>query len=310
MIGKPYAGGGISMANSQETFRKEIKFHGRRGSIRQGALMDAAFLGWDSMSLQYGLVDADGMIPEETDRQHVHDYDQALFFISSDPDDMLHLGAEIEIDMGAEGIRFRTLIPRVMVIPKGTPHFSPVVRDLKRPFFFMSVNLTKEFKAVAADISKEPCTGPWNTFLGDFFDNFRELNFSANDPYHYGGERQQASDGMTTFTPGDAMGLPITFAWSTVKKPHNLGPWRADGKHHPHKHDDFDEALILLSLDLDDLTELHAVADFCTGDEEKDQYHHMLTKATVMAMPKGNFHLPLVFREVEKPCVFITIGNH
>ena len=35
------------MANSQETFRKEIKFHGRRGNIRQGALMDAAFLGWD-----------------------------------------------------------------------------------------------------------------------------------------------------------------------------------------------------------------------------------------------------------------------
>ena len=298
------------MAESQFVFRKEIVFHGRKGNIRQGASMDGSFLGWDSMSIQYGLVDSDGVIPEETELQHLHDYDQALFFISSDPDDMLHLGAEVEVDMGAEGIRFRSLIPRAMVIPKGTPHFSPLVRDLKRPFFFMSVNLTSEFKARVADSSAEICAGPWNSFMGEYFSNFRELSFSANDPYHYGSERTQASGGITTFASGNTLGLPITFAWSTVKQPHNLGPWKADGKHHPHKHDDFDEALIFLSLDTDDLSELHAKADFCTGEEEKDLYHHMLTKATVMAMPKGNFHLPLVFREVDRPCVFITIGNH
>ena len=87
--------------------RKEIPFQGRNGVFRQSAVLDGSFFGWDAFSLRYGLVDACGVIPEETEKQHVHDYDQVILFISSEPDDMLHLGAELEVDLGAEGVRFR-----------------------------------------------------------------------------------------------------------------------------------------------------------------------------------------------------------
>ena len=50
--------------------------------------------------------------------------------------------------------------------------------------------------------------------------------------------------------------------------------------------------------------------DFCCGGPEEEQEHYKLTKATVMAMQKDAWHLPLHFDKVDKPIVFITLGNH
>ena len=88
------------MSGKYEPHIKQLPISGRCGNIRLGAVMDGAFFGWDSFSVRYGLVDACGMIPEETDKQHTHEYDQMLWFIPADPDDMLTLGAELEISLG------------------------------------------------------------------------------------------------------------------------------------------------------------------------------------------------------------------
>ena len=93
------------------------------------------------MNINGGLVDGTGMIPEETPKQHTHDYDQVLWFLSSDPNDMLHLGAELEVDLGETGIRHRMATPHAIYLPKGTPHFSPIVKSVDRPFFFISLNI-------------------------------------------------------------------------------------------------------------------------------------------------------------------------
>ena len=289
--------------------RKEIPFQGRNGVFRQSAVLDGSFFGWDAFSLRYGLVDACGVIPEETEKQHVHDYDQVILFISSEPDDMLHLGAELEVDLGAEGVRFRIAVPKAVIIPKGVPHFSPVVHRLERPFYYVSISFSGELKAAPGDENAKPETGPWNKFLTQYPAWVRELTFAANDPYHYGSERSQPSGGVSVHI-GPECGLPLNFAWSVVRLPHNLGPWREDGLHHPHAHEDFEEALIFLSLDQDDLTQLHGTADFCVGDDGDDQEHCLLTKATVMAMPKGVPHLPLTYTKVDRPSVFITLSIH
>ncbi len=298
------------MSGKYEALKKEIPIRGRNGSLKLWALLEEDFFGWDSFSLRYGLVDGEGPIPEETEKQHTHDYDQVLWFLSSEAEDMLHLGAELEVDLGAEGIRHRFATPHTIVIPKGTPHFSPRVHKLERPFFFVSVNLTGKLKADAADENAKPETGPWSRFFGEFSRNVRPLSFSANEPYHYGSERQQPSGGVSTFLGSDAAGVGVTMAWSTVCRDHPLGPWGPDGKHHPHAHPDYNEALIFLSMDRENLTELHAKAEFSVGEDGPEQEKYVLTKATVMAMKEGVAHLPLVYREVTGPSVFITLGNH
>lgn len=298
------------MSRRYEALAKEIPIQGRNGIVRLGAMLDGSFFGWDSMSMRYSLVDGCGMIPEETEKLHTHDYDQLLWFLSADPKDMLSLGAELEVDLGAEGVRHRIATPHAVVIPKGTPHFSPIVTKVDRPFFFLAISCTGEPKAEIADGSAVPGTGEWSRFFGQFSMNIKPLTFSANDPYHYGSARRQPSGGVSVHVNSANTNVPLTMTWSTVLQPHNLGPWGPDGKHHPHVHTDYDEALMFLSLDLDNLTDLHATADYCVGEDGDDQEHYLLTKATVMAMKKGTWHLPLTFTEVNAPCVFITLGNH
>ena len=298
------------MSGKYESMRKEIPIHGREGIVKLGALLEQDFFDWDSFSVRYCLVDGTGMIPEETPKQHTHDYDQVLWFLSADPSDMLHLGAEVEIDLGEEGIRHRFATPHTVTIPKGTPHFSPIVKNVKRPFFFLSVNCTGKLAASVADENAKPETGDWARFFGKYSMNVHALNYGATDPYHYGAEHAQDLGGYSTFFSGSSSQINLTMAWSNVCNPGFLGPWGPDGKHMPHAHKDYEEALIFLSMDLDNLTELHGEVDFCCGGPEEEQEHYKLTKATVMAMQKDAWHLPLHFDKVDKPIVFITLGNH
>ncbi len=296
------------MSGKYESMKKEIPIHGREGIVKLGAVLEKDFFDYDSISVRYCLVDGCGMIPEETDKLHTHDYDQVLWLLSADPEDMLHLGAELEVDLGETGIRHRMATPHTIYLPKGTPHFSPIVKSVDRPFFFISLNCTGKMAASVTDETAKPETGPWARFFGEFSRNVHALNFSAYEPYHYGSERQQALGGYSTFySAGEEK--KITMAWTSICKPAFLGPWGPDGKHHPHAHADYEEALIFLSMDTDNLTELHGEVDICCGEEEELE-HYILTKSTAMALQKGAPHLPLYFRKIDKPYVFITLSAH
>jgi hypothetical protein len=289
---------------------KEIPIHGRNGIIKLGAELEKDFFGWDTFSVRYCLVDGCGMIPEEMQQQHTHDYDQILLFISAEPADMLNLGAEVEVDMGAENIRHLVAIPYGVAVPRGTPHFSPIVRRLDRPFYFLSINCTGKMSASPADPAAVPQSGPWNKFFGEFSNCFRHLTFAVNDPFHYGSERSQPSGGLSSMLQGaDDSPFKLTAVWTTVHLPHHLGPWKEDGLYHPHVHQENDEALILLSLDQNNLTDLHGTAEFCVGEDGDDQERFVLTKATAMCMKRGTWHLPMTYLKVDRPSVFFTIGE-
>ena len=298
------------MSGKYDSLPKPVPIQGRKGNLKLWAEMDGDYLDWDSFSLRYGLVDGTGMIPEETDKQHTHDYDQIIWFLSAFPDDMLNLGAEVEADLGPEIIRHRFCAPHAVVIPKGTPHFSPVVNEFERPFFYVCVNMTRKLKAEIADENAVVQSGPWSKFRGEFENRVIGLTFNVHEPYHYDSKWKQPTGGVTCFLGSETVGLPVTMAWSTIRQDAYAGPRRDDGKHHPHAHQDFDEALIFLSQDLDNLTDLHCVVDFCTGEEGVDQQTFQLTKATVMPMKKGVYHLPQHHRDVTGTSIFITLGMH
>lgn len=300
------------MSGKYEPHIKQLPISGRCGNIRLGAVMDGAFFGWDSFSVRYGLVDACGMIPEETDKQHTHEYDQMLWFIPADPDDMLTLGAELEISLGEKCIRHRFASPHIVTVPAGTPHFSPIVTALEKPFYFLAVSASPKLEAAVADASALPIAGEWSRFFGEFMNNVRPLSFSKTDPFHYGSERNQPTGGVSTFVGSASLGMKFTMAWSTIRLPGNFGPWMQDGLYHPHKHDDYDEALFFFSLDQDKLTELHGVVELSMGEEKVDTELYEISKASVAAVNKGIWHLPMVYKEVDydKPMVFVTISQN
>lgn len=74
-------------------------------------------------------------------KPHVHDYDEAIFFIGSDPRHFSDLGAEVEFSIGEEEEKHVFDRPTAVVIPKGVPHCPIVTRSIERPYLCMAVSL-------------------------------------------------------------------------------------------------------------------------------------------------------------------------
>jgi hypothetical protein len=67
-------------------------------------------------------------------KPHVHDYDEAIFFIGSDPRNFSDLGAEVEFAIGEEQEKHVFDRPTAVVIPRGLPHCPIVTRRIDRPY--------------------------------------------------------------------------------------------------------------------------------------------------------------------------------
>ncbi len=75
-------------------------------------------------------------------KPHVHDYDEAILFIGSDPRNFSDLGAEVEFAIGEEQEKHVFDRPTAVVIPKGLPHCPIVTNRIEKPYLCMAVSLT------------------------------------------------------------------------------------------------------------------------------------------------------------------------
>jgi hypothetical protein len=75
-------------------------------------------------------------------KPHVHDYDEAIFFIGSEPRNFSDLGAEVEFAIGAEEEKHVFDKPTAVVVPRGLPHCPIVTRRIDKPYLCMAVSLT------------------------------------------------------------------------------------------------------------------------------------------------------------------------
>ncbi|MFC1837956.1 hypothetical protein ACFL1N_00145 [Thermodesulfobacteriota bacterium] len=78
-------------------------------------------------------------------KPHVHDYDEAIFFIGSDPQKPGYLGAEVTMAIGPdEEEKYTFSEPTAVVVPKGVPHCPMWTNKIDQPFLVMAVSLTGE----------------------------------------------------------------------------------------------------------------------------------------------------------------------
>jgi hypothetical protein len=77
-------------------------------------------------------------------KPHVHDYDEAVFFIGTDPAHLDDLGAEVEMSIGEAGKEEKYTFdkPTVVVAPKGLYHCPIVTKKIDKPYVCMAVSLT------------------------------------------------------------------------------------------------------------------------------------------------------------------------
>ena len=76
---------------------------------------------------------------------HVHDYDEVIYFIGTDTNDIGDLGAEVQMSIGPNEEEKHTFNKATaVVVPKGLPHCPVVTKKIDRPYLCMAVSLTGE----------------------------------------------------------------------------------------------------------------------------------------------------------------------
>ncbi len=76
-------------------------------------------------------------------KEHVHDYDEAIAYIGTDPNDIYDLCGEVELWVdGKQNILDRTFIA---FIPAGIKHCPLIIRRVDRPIFHFTAGMAKKY---------------------------------------------------------------------------------------------------------------------------------------------------------------------
>ena len=78
---------------------------------------------------------------------HIHDQDEVIYFIGSDPKDIGDLGAQVNFKIGPKGQEEDHIfsVPTAVVIPKGIWHCPMFTVKFEKPFLCMAVSLTEKY---------------------------------------------------------------------------------------------------------------------------------------------------------------------
>jgi hypothetical protein len=84
---------------------------------------------------------------------HIHDHDEVVCFIGSDPQNIGELGAEVNFKIGPKGKEEDHIFsePTAVVIPQGIWHCPMVPLKFEKPFLCMAVSLTTKYEYHYAD---------------------------------------------------------------------------------------------------------------------------------------------------------------
>lgn len=79
---------------------------------------------------------------------HVHDHDEVVYFIGSDPRNIADLGAEVKFKIGPKGKEEDHIfsVPTAVVIPQGIWHCPMETLKFEKPFLCMAVSLTSRYE--------------------------------------------------------------------------------------------------------------------------------------------------------------------
>ncbi len=264
------------------------------GSYRQGTEMNGKFFGYD-LNLRYGTFYNSGrQLPYQT---QVCDYDQIMIFMGTNTYDLGYLGAQIDFCIGEDKEKHRITTSQAVSIPKGLPYGPITIGPMEDRFILMQVAIAPTVKV--KPVLKDKPEGPYATWkFSKYSENFEELAYIRNGPWHYGPLNPDTNDGYITNI--NAKGFEYNMSYESMNKaPYRFTP--APDKPHVHPYTEF---LIFIGCDCNNLNEFPAEVEACWGDEMEA---HLITKPTVAIQPKGTPHCPVRVLKQTKPWIFIVL---
>ena len=224
-------------------------------------------------------------------KAHTHDYDEVIAFFGGDPDNPNELYGEVEFWIEDEKyiIDKSTLI----FIPGGLTHCPIQVLRADRPIFHFTVVMGGKYVPKPVDELKPTVDGSrLETSERKYEKNIlQELRMPEGKmpsaEYMQRATKVLWMDGENT--PG-AFNVNVTWLWKATDFNHDEA----------HKHD-YDEVIGFFGSDPDNPNDLNAEVEFWLEDEK-----YILTKSTLLFLPKGLTHCPLRVLDVSQPIFHFT----
>ena len=217
---------------------------------------------------------------------HTHPFDELLVFFGY-TNDMSYLGSDMSLCLGKEYEKHKFSVPTIAVAAKGVPHCPLVTEKVYRPFGHFHIALSAKYSGEQA--KQEGAT-----------DGKKYAHLMKPMPIKKGLGGPDARQ-MMTMTGADLEGLNINLVMGLFDKP---GQWDAKQGKKAHVHP-YDEAIVFFSLEESDLSHLGAEL---TVEMGKEHEKHTFDLPTVIAIPKGLPHFPIVCNKVNRPYAVMQIG--
>jgi hypothetical protein len=212
---------------------------------------------------------------------HVHPFGECLLCFGHDTDDPGYFGAELELALGEEQEKHTFNTPSVVVLPAGLPHCPLVTKRVDKPFAHGHVILgpDNEVDWWPKESKPKPTSGSKYSQL------IKPLNV----------QKVSAGTNELDWMTGDQLeGLNLNLAVGLCTGTGQIG---RGAQSHPN-----DECLFFFGHDPKKLGYLGAEIEIALGEEKEK---HTFNLPTVVIVPRGLPHFPLVVKKVDKPFGFI-----
>ncbi len=275
---------------------KPLKFEEWQGPFRQLTTHTSEF---PNLHIEYGTPAVAGRIgsPE------VHDFDQVMIFMGSDPANIGDLGAQVEFCLGPEREKHMITTSTAVLIPKGMPHMPAITLRMDRRYILMTVSSAARITANPAprpekEYDGEPLAG-LSLMRSKFRNNIPIMLWERKGAWHYGAQNPDDAEGYITSINGNSSTFNFHMMYESIIK----GPYRFGDPYKPHVHN-YDESLIFMGADCNDLSKLPGEAEMCMGTEMEG---YRFSTPMLIHLPRGFHHCPLVITRVDKPFIFIVL---
>jgi hypothetical protein len=228
----------------------------------------------------------------------VHDTWEVLCFVGGNPENIMDLGAEVSICLGDDKEEHVFNIATVVSIPPGLKHGPITVKKFTKPFVLLRILTTNEYEkkrtpqALKADpfeiksmqegapVTKNGKKYWMNVFQGPFYVQY-EPGWTGTSIWSHHNEYKNG----------------LTLGYHCIKTTYDVPM--------THSHN-FHELLCFIGGDPENPKDLGAEVSMCLGDEAEK---HTFNTATIISMPPGLKHCPLLVKNITKPVVFLEVST-
>jgi len=233
----------------------------------------------------------------------VHDFNQVIIFMGSDPTNIGDLGAHIELCIGPEREKHMITTSTAVFVPRGLPHMPATIVRMDRRFIVMTISQTSAPKSTPAPKADKEYDGGPIAGLGLMRSKYRNnipiMLWERKGAWHYGQQNPDDAEGYITSISGSK----DLFNFHMMYEGINKAPYRFGDPYKPHVHA-YDESLICMGADCNDLSKLPGEVVMCMGPEMEK---HVITSPTLIHLPKSFPHCPTTVTKADKPFFFIVL---